>query len=184
MKEHVVAAEEQGGHGSDGRQDKAASGPLGADFIIPVLAVALVAYYSATTLGTTWEAKVTGVVIGAVLVPLCLVHMTRMAVAIARGHGTLGFGSLAANTLFNRQRLGLVLLVAAFIAGLEWTGTTLGLFLLVIGCMLVMGVRSVRALLGVAVVTTAVVYILLIYLLNSRLPRGPVEKLLGSLLGG
>ena len=179
-----MAAENQIERGSDDRHDEVASGPIGADFIIPVLAVALVAYYSATTLGMTWEAKVTGVVIGAVLIPLCLVHMVRMATAIARGHGTLGFGDLVSNIPFNRQRLGLVLLVAIFIASLEWIGTTAGLFLLLIGCMLVMGVRSVRALLGVATVTTAVVYVLLIHLLNSRLPRGPVEKLLGSLLGG
>ena len=59
-----------------------AVGPSGADFIIPVLAVALVVYYSATTLGMAWEAKVTGVVLGAVLVPLCIVHMVRMTTAI------------------------------------------------------------------------------------------------------
>jgi hypothetical protein len=32
-------------------------------------------------------------------------------------------------------------------------------------------------------VTAAVVYVLLIYLLNSRLPQGPLETLLGSFLG-
>ena len=30
----------------------------------------------------------------------------------------------------------------------------------------------------------ATVYVLLIYLLSSRLPQGPVEQLLGALLGG
>jgi hypothetical protein len=50
--------------------------------------------------------------------------------------------------------------------------------------MLVTGVRSVRALLGVALTTTAVVYGLLIRLLDSRLPRGPIENLLGALWGG
>jgi hypothetical protein len=157
--------------------------PSGADFIVPVLSVALVVYYSATTLNMAWEAKVTGVLIGAILVPLCLVHMVRLAVAISGAHGSFGFGELLANNLFNRQRFGLVALIVAFIATLEWVGTTGGLFLLLIGCMLVMGVRSVRVLLGVASVTAAVVYVLLIYLLNSRLPQGPVEKLIGFVLG-
>jgi hypothetical protein len=82
------------------------------------------------------------------------------------------------------QRLGLVALVAAFIASIQWIGTTLGLFLLLIGCMLLTGVRSVRALVVVAATTSLIVYVLLIYLLNSRLPQGPVERLLGSVLGG
>lgn len=168
----------------DARDNESMSGPLGADFIIPALALALVTYYSVTTLGLAWEAKVTGVFIAAVLAPLCVVHMARMLAAISRGRATAGFGDFFANTAFNRQRLGLVLLVTAFIASIQWIGTTLGLFLLLIGCMLLTGVRSVRALLGVAAATSAVVYVLLIYLLNSRLPRGPVESLLGSMLGG
>jgi hypothetical protein len=156
----------------------------GADFIIPALSVALVIYYSTSTLGMAWEAKVTGVVIGAILIPLCLVHMARMVGAIAAGRGTFGLDHLVDNNLLNRQRLGLVALVAAFIAGLDWIGIVPALFLLLVGCMLVMGVRSVRALLGVSLVATAVVYLLLIYFLNSRLPQGPVEKLLGSVLAG
>jgi hypothetical protein len=178
-----VAADKPAERHSEVPPDRPAT-PSGADFIIPVLAVALVVYYSATTLNMTWEAKVTGVVIGAVLTPLCLVHMARMAIAIARGESTFGFGDLVENTPFNRQRLGLVALVAAFIASLPWLGTTAGLFLLLVGCMLVMGVRSVRVLVGVAAVTAAVVYTLLIYLLNSRLPRGPIENLIGVALGG
>ncbi|MDQ4137203.1 MAG: hypothetical protein M3158_13550, partial [Pseudomonadota bacterium] len=74
------------------------AGPLGADFIIPVLALALLAYYSVTTLGLAWEAKVTGVFIAAVLAPLCLVHVIRMIVAVSRGRGTFGFDDFIADT--------------------------------------------------------------------------------------
>jgi hypothetical protein len=178
-----VAAEERVEHGRPAREEAVAA-PIGADFIIPVLSLALIAYYSATTVGLNWEAKVTGVVIGAVLAPLCIVHMIRMVLAISRGEGTAGFGDLVSNTAFNRQRLGLIALIATFIATIDWVGTTLGLFLLLIGCMLLMGVRSIRALIGVALATTAVVYVLLIVLLNSRLPQGVVEKLINSLVGG
>jgi len=157
--------------------------PLGADFIIPVLACALTAYYLATTVGLAWEAKVTGVFIGAVLVPLCAVHMARMGLRIPGRDATFGLGDLIHNNHFNRQRLGLTALVGLYIASIEWVGTTPGLFLLLVGCMLLMGVRSVKALFGVALATTAVVHLLLIYLLNSRLPRGVIENLLGSLWG-
>ena len=59
-----------------------------------------------------------------------------------------------------------------------------GLFLLLVASMLLMGVRSVRTLVSVAAITSAIVYGLLIWLLGSRLPRGPVEMLLASVFGG
>jgi hypothetical protein len=183
MQESTVATETPVEPRVDAPEKEGLSGPLGADFIIPVLALALIAYYSATTLSLTWEAKVTGVFIGAVLAPLCILHIVRMSLAISRRQATAGFGDLFSDSAFNRQRLGLVLLVALFIATIEWVGTATGLFLLLVGCMLLMGVRSPRTLLGVAGTTAAVVYVLLIYLLNSRLPQGPLETLLGSFLG-
>jgi hypothetical protein len=131
-----------------------------------------------------WEAKATGLVVGVVLVALCAAHVVRLGVRIATGAGGLGLGDLVANDAFNRQRLALIVLAAVFVATIHWVGTTLGLLLLLIGSMWVMGVRSVRALIGVALTTTAVVYVLLIHLLNSRLPRGPIEALLAALWGG
>ena len=92
-------------------------------------------------------------------------------------------GDLIANTLHNRQRLALIVLVALFIATIGWTGTTLGLFVLLIAAMLVMGVREPGKLLGVAFGTSAVVYGMLIYLLDTRLPRGVVEKAIAAALG-
>jgi hypothetical protein len=158
--------------------------PLGGDFIIPILACGLAAYYFVTTLDLAWEAKATGLFIGGVLATLCAIHFVRMGLRITAGRGSLGFGELTRNDLCNRQRLGLLVLTVLFVATIQWVGTTLGLFLVLIGSMLVMGVRSVRMLVGVASITAAVVYLLLIYLLNSRLPRGPIEKLLSSLAGG
>jgi hypothetical protein len=61
-------------------------------------------------------------------------------------------------------------------------GTTLGLFCLIIAAMLVMGVREPARLLGVAFCTSAVVYFMLIYLLDTRLPRGVIEKAIAAAL--
>ena len=66
---------------------------------------------------------------------------------------------------------------------IAWTGTTLGLWLLLIASMLVMGVRSPMRLLSVATIAAATVYGLLIFLLNTRLPRGLIEKLIAGALG-
>jgi hypothetical protein len=157
--------------------------PLGADFIIPVLGSALTIYYLATTRTLVWEARATATFIGAILLALSAVQFGRLIVRLAAGRGSWSLGDIVADTFHNRQRLQLLALVALFIATIEWVGTTLGLFLLLNGCMLVLGVRRVPTLLSVSIITSAVVYVLLIYLLESRLPAGPVEQLIGRMIG-
>lgn len=168
---------------SEENERGAAHEPLGADFIIPALAAALAGYFFITTFDLAWEAKATGTFIGAVLLALCGTQFARLGLRIASQRGGFGFGELIGDTLFNRQRLALVVLAILFIATIEWVGTTLGLFLLLVASMWVMGVRSLRVLIGVAFLTAAVVYLLLIYLLGSRLPPGVIENVL-SAIGG
>jgi hypothetical protein len=164
--------------------ERASSAALGADLIIPVLACGLVVYYFASTVDLVWEAKATGLFIGAVLVAFCIAQFVRLGLRIAAGEGSFDLGELTSDNVFNRQRLALVVLAALFVTTLHWVGTTLGLFLLLICAMWVLGVRSLRALIGVAFATAAVVHLVLIYLLNSRLPQGAIERLLGAVWGG
>lgn len=155
---------------------------LGADLIIPLLGSGLAIYYLATTAELDWEAKSAGLFVGTVLLVLCAIQLGRTIMALVGRTGSLGFGGLFANTLHNRQRLALIVLVALFIATIGWTGTTLGLFILLVAAMLVMGVREPGKLLAIAFGTSAVVYLMLIYLLDSRLPRGVIEKAIAAAL--
>jgi hypothetical protein len=157
--------------------------PLAADFIIPLMGCGLAAYYLATTTDLVWEARAAGVVVGVPLILLSLFHMGRTLYRIMQGRGSLATGEMFANTLFNRQRFALVVLVALFIIALPYTGTTLGLFILLTASMWVLGVRSILSLIAVAGTTCAVVYLLLMYLLSSRLPQGPVEWLIAWAFG-
>ena len=156
---------------------------LGADLIIPSIGSSLAIYYLLQTAELDWEAKSAGLFVGTVLLALCAIQLARTLVAVVRGNASLGLGELVADTPHNRQRLALMVLVALFIATITWTGTTLGLFLLLIASMWVMGVREPGKLAGVAFCTSAVVYIMLIYLLDTRLPRGIVEKTIAAALG-
>jgi hypothetical protein len=157
--------------------------PLAADFIIPLLGCGLAIYYLATTTDLVWEARAAGVVVGVPLIAMSVLHMGRTLYRIVQGSGSFSGGEMFANTLFNRQRVTLVVLVAIFIAALPWTGTTLGLFVLLVASMWVLDVRRIRTLIAVAGTTCAVVYVLLMYLLSSRLPHGPVEWLIAWLFG-
>jgi hypothetical protein len=145
---------------------------LGAYFIIPLLACGLTTYFLVSTRGLIWEARATGTFIGVILLGLCVAQFIRLGLKVVRGEATLGFGDLVENTLFNRQRLALLALMVAFIVGLPFIGTTVGLFLVMIAMMWVMGVRSWLSLVAVATATSAAVHLLLIYLLGSQLPQG------------
>jgi Tripartite tricarboxylate transporter TctB family len=157
---------------------------LAAELIIPALGCLLTGYYLVSTSGLSWEAKATGTVVGVVLLALCAVHLARVLLRAAHGAGRFDFGDLFADTPFNRQRLQLLVLTLAFIVGARWIGTTLGLFLVVIAGMWVLGVRNWRQLVTISAITSATVYFLLIWLLNTRLPRGIPEQILDRLLGG
>ena len=157
---------------------------VGSDLIIPTAASLLTGYYMISTADLAWESKATGTVVGVCLLAMCVVHFARTAMKLALGKARLSFGGLFSPNRLNTQRVALLILAATFIAGIEWLGTTLGLFLLLIASMWVTGVRDLRQLVGIALAVSGTVYILLIGLLNSRLPRGILEKLIASVTGG
>jgi len=154
---------------------------LGAYFIIPLLACGLTVYFLLSTAGLIWEARSTGTFIGVILLGLCGAQFIRLGLKVARGEATLGLGELAENSFYNRLRLGLLVLAIAFVALLPVLGTTLGLFLVLIAMVRLMGVRSWRVLLAVALITAVTVHVLLIYLLGSQLPQGLLKPFFSSL---
>ena len=157
---------------------------LGADFIIPALGFGLTVYYLISTVDLVWEAKATGIVIGLALLALCLVQFVRLGIRLKAGHGSLRLGELTENDAFNRQRLGLIAMAALYVVTIHWVGATVGLFLLLIGCMRLLGVTGIRALVGTAFIATALVHLALITLLDSKLPRGVLLNSLSASIGG
>lgn len=155
--------------------------PLGAELILPLLASGLTIYYLIDTATLAWEARATGVIIGVVLLALCTVQFVRTAIRLLTGTASLSLGAFAADTPDNRRRLGLLVLSILFILTIEYVGTTLGLFLFLYAAMWMMGVRSQTQLVAISFCTAATVFVLLVWLLGSRLPRGIVENGLAML---
>lgn len=146
--------------------------PLGGDFIIPLLACGLTLYYLLSTTDLVWEARATGTVIGFTLLALCAVLFVRLGLRIASGEADFGTGDLFKNEEFNRQRFGLAAMMAIYIVTIHWVGATVGLFLLLVASMWLLGVRSIRQLVGIALAAAVFVHLTLIVLLDSKLPRG------------
>jgi hypothetical protein len=154
---------------------------LGADLVLPGMAVAFAIYYFASVWDLTWEAKANAVVVGTTLLVLCGLFVARVAISVLLGRATLGLWPLLEPAAVLPKRLAVVGLAALFVFLLPWLGLTLGLFLLTGALMVAMGVRAPRRVLAVSGIVALSAYLLFIALLNSRLPRGPVEKLLAAL---
>ena len=156
--------------------------PLGADLVIPILALAFALYFFFSISGLPWEAKANGVMIGSVLSLLVVVQFVRIGLAVSRGEGTLRADPLWLPREALPKRLGMVAVTILFIATLQWLGLTLGLLLGMLASLWVMGVRRPKLLVGISVVVAAFAYVLFIATLDSAFPHGPLENLLAALV--
>lgn len=156
---------------------------LGADLVIPVLALAFTIYFFSSTRELQWEARANGLIIGTALIVLVVVQLARIAIGVARHKEELGFGPLLAPPEALRKRLGMLAVTIAFVATLPWVGLGLGLFVALAAAFWIMGVRPARHVLLVSFIITAVCWVLFTIALDIGLPPGPVEHLYHSLAG-
>ncbi len=151
--------------------------PLGADLLIPALALGFAGYFFLSIADLAWEAKANGVVIGGVLVLLIAAQGIRVATQVLRGEASLGLDPLWQPRDALAKRLGMVAVTIAFIATLDWLGLTLGLWLAMLAALWLMGVRGRLALALLPFSVAAAAFGLFVALLRSDIPHGPIERL-------
>jgi len=154
---------------------------LGADLVIPALALGFAVYFFWSIADLGWEAKANGVLIGTLLVVLVAIQLARMGIQLARGAGDLSADPLWLPRDVLGKRVGMVLIAVVFIAVLEGLGLTLSLLLAMGLALRLMGVRKPATILGVSFSVAAAAYLLFIGFLDSAFPHGPVEQLLARL---
>ena len=152
--------------------------PLGADLVIPLLALGFAIYFFWSITDLAWEAKANGVVIGAALIALVVLQVARIALAVARGEGDLRTDPLWQPRDVLLKRLGMVAVTVAFILLLQVLGLTLSLFAAMAVALWLMGVRRIPVVLGIAFGVAAAAYLLFIAVLDAGFPHGFIEKLL------
>jgi hypothetical protein len=159
--------------------DKAKDAALG-DLVIPALAVAFTVYFFDSVWELAWEARATGIVVGTALLVLVALLVVRVVRRLAAGRATLTFGHLIGPWPYGRQRIGMIVLCMLFIALVPWLGLTLGLFVLTSSLMFLLGAGNWRAIVTASGAVSVAAYLLFVALLNTRMPRGPIEKLLAT----
>jgi len=150
---------------------------LGADLVIPVLALGFTIYFFFSTRGLQWEARANGLIIGTALILLVAAQLVRIGISVVRRREPLGFAPLVSPPDALRKRLGMLAVTIAFVATIPWLGLGLGLFAALAAAFWIMGVRPARNVLLVAFIITAVCWVLFTIALDIGLPPGPVEHL-------
>lgn len=157
--------------------------PVGADLVIPAMAIGFATYFFWSIDELSWEAKANGVIIGWTLVGLAVAQVARTVLAVARGRGSLSLAALTSPRDLFVKRLGLVAVSIAFLLGMHVLGVTLALFACLVLALYLLGIRRWKLSLAIATVTSAAVYVLFIVVLDAAFPHGPVERLLAAILG-
>jgi len=157
--------------------------PLGADLVIPALALGFAIYFFWSITDLAWEAKANGVVIGAVLIALVVIQVARIALAVAQGRGDLRTDALWQPRDVLLKRIGMVAVTVAFISLLQVLGLTLSLFASMAVALWLMGVRRPSLVIGIAFGVAAAAYLLFIAVLDAGFPHGPVEHFLARFRG-
>jgi len=154
----------------------------GAELLIPMLALGLTTYFLYSVAGVEWQAKANGVIVGSLLLLLIAVQVVRVGMALAAGRAERGFGAILLPREATPKRLGMLAITIVFVALVPYLGLALGLFVALSAAFYLMGIRGVPRVLAVALAVSIASSLLFTVALDSGLPKGPVENLIGRLV--
>ena len=154
----------------------------GHELVFPVMALVFAIYYLSTIMDLTWEAQINGVLIGSILILLVLFFLAKVAWEVFRGVAVLSFDVLTQPGRIQLTRIGVLLLGIAYVIVIQWAGFTLTTFGFLIAAMLLLGVRSPFRLILISLIFSSAGYYFFIELLETRLPPGPIERLIDWLI--
>jgi len=150
----------------------------GDELIFPLMALAFAIYYLYTIVDLSWEAKINGVLVGSILIFLIAVFLFKTALERWRGKISLKLKTFVFNSSAHLTRVWFLLLAIAYVIMIPWVGFTLTTFGYLVAAMLLLGVRSPVRLFAVSLALSVFGYLFFITLLKTRLPSGPVERLI------
>lgn len=156
---------------------------LGADLVIPVLAVVFTLYFFSTIWNSPWTAQVSAFALGGILLLVCLLYFIRVAGQYRRGEGRFTFTNLVNYEDIRTGRLALLLTTLGFCWFIDDLGFTLTAFLFLWTSMAALG-RFKR--LGLVTLLSALMslggWAVFIWAFDTRFPRGWFETMMQAVL--
>ena len=165
---------------------------LGADLVIPAMALIFTLYYFYTIINwpwnpedlyIAWSAQVTAFFIGSVLIALIAIYVVFALLSVRRGEADLGLQHLTDPVSIMPRRAALFALTLSFILFIPWGGFTITTFLFLNGAMLLLTRgQNWKLIIPLSAVLSIGGYFLFIYAFKVRFPKGPFENLMSQVL--
>lgn len=165
----------------DRQEEREGKRQLGAELIIPALALAFTLYYFSTVWNSPWTAQVNAFFVGAILISVIVIFFIGAARDLFAGRASLSASKLIAPVAILPKRLGFMALTLAYLVLIHWLGYTLSTLLFLLGSMLLLGggKRPLVCLIA-SLAMSGVGWLVFIHLFQKRLPHGPLEDLLSA----
>ena len=151
---------------------------VGADMVLPLMAAGYALYYISTILDYPMEAQINGLFLGITTCILVGLLLVRTGIQYLRGEVDFNMGRLTAPLAMLPARFAFAALTVAYVVVIPWLGFTLTTFLFILSSLLLLGVKSRKALILMPTLSAAGGYIFFIALLDTRFPKGPIEHFL------
>ena len=156
---------------------------LGADLVIPVLAVGFTLYYFSTIWNSPWTAQVSAFAIGGILLFICLLFFIKVAGQYKRGEGRFTFTNLVNFEDIRTGRVALLVTTVGFCWLIDDLGFTLTTFLFLWASMAILGAFKR---LGLVTILSAVLalggWAVFILAFDTRFPRGWFEETMKAVM--
>jgi len=149
---------------------------IGAELVIPGLALAFTLYYFTTIIDVPWTAQVSAFFVGSILIVCIIVFAVRSFIQVHRGKADLGLGPLLAPVNYIPKRLILLALTIGYIFFIQWGGCTLTSFVFLCLSMLTLNNGRRKGLIvGLSAVLSLSGWLLFVVAFETRFPEGPFE---------
>ncbi|WP_102109329.1 tripartite tricarboxylate transporter TctB family protein [Oceaniglobus roseus] len=156
---------------------------LGAELIIPVLAVVFTLYFFSSIWHSPWTAKVSAFMVGGILLLVCAIFFIRCALWIREGSGTLGFGTLFSRDDIATGRIGLFATTVGYCVLIGYLGFTLTTFLFLALSMIILAKgRNIGFITLISAVMALGGWAVFIWAFDTRFPRGWFETTMKAVL--
>lgn len=155
----------------------------GADWIIPVVAVAFATYYLLSIEDLVWEAKIAAVFVAVVLYMLIGIFAVKTLFGLQRGLLRIDFTPLWETPALFGQRALLFGLAVLSVAVLPWAGFTLSTFGFLLAAFLWLDRMPMKTALITAGALALSGYVLFIAILRTPFPLGPFELAVRAVIG-
>lgn len=164
---------------ADETQKKPGPRPVGGELVIPVAAVLFTVYYFITIIDVPFNAQVSALFVGSVLILLCAGLFVRIFLGVRRGEMSLGIGRLIEPVSLVPKRVALLGITIGYIFLLRWLGFTLTTFLFLFLTMTLLNNGNRKGFIaGLSAALAIGGWLLFVVAFKTRFPEGPFELLM------